>query len=157
MGFVVKKVLISVRLFATEKYAKTSIKCLKITLSLSEKSKKLNNKKLLTCCILSFSNFKLLFSSSDTLNLWIIFFARRSKGVISNSSIYYCHFFVLFLSTELQLFFMHNKYILRFLLTFDLVSFFLFALNNPLQVHQSFVFYERKKCMRRKQLNDTMS
>ena len=140
MVFIVKKVVISVRLFATEKYAKASIRCLEITLSLSEKSKKLNNKKLLTCCILSFSNFKLLFSSSDTLNLWIIFFARRPKGVISNSSIYYCHFFVLFLSTELQPFFMHNKCVLIFLLTFDLVSFFPLCLKRRLQIHQSFLF-----------------
>ena len=34
-------------LFAIEKYAKTSIWCLELTLSLKEISKKLNNKKLL--------------------------------------------------------------------------------------------------------------
>ena len=108
MGFIVKKVVTSVSLFATEKYAITSIRCLEITLSLSEKSKKLNNKILSTCSILSFSSFKLLFSTSDTLNLWITFFAWHPKGIISSSSIYYCHFFVLFLSTEPQHFFMHN-------------------------------------------------
>ena len=34
MGFIVKKVVVTVKLFAIEKYAKTSIRCLEITLSL---------------------------------------------------------------------------------------------------------------------------
>ena len=34
MGFIVKKVVVSVRLSIIEKYAKTSARCLEITLSL---------------------------------------------------------------------------------------------------------------------------
>ena len=138
MGFIFKKVVVSVRLFAIEKYAGTSIRCLEITLSLKEKSKKLN-KKLLTCSILSFSDFKLL-SLFNHATLQFTFFARRPKGLRQTSSIYYCHFFVLFLSTELQPFFMHNKCVLIFLLTFDLVSFFPLCLKRRLQIHQSFLF-----------------
>ena len=48
------------------------------------------------------------------------FFLKRPKGVVSSSSVYFYHFFVL-LSTELQPFFKHNQYVLIFLLTFDLV------------------------------------
>ena len=72
-------------------------------------------------------------------------------------SIYYCHFFVIFSSTELQPFFMHNKYILIFLLAFDVVSFFPLYLNASLQRHKNFLFYERKKYIRQKRLNNIMS
>ena len=47
--------------------------------------------------------------------------------------------------------FIHNtKNFLIILLTFDLVSFFPFVLNAPLQGHKSFLFYKRKKCIRQK-------
>ena len=52
---------------------------------------------------------------------------------------------------------MHNKYILIFLLALVLVSFFLFVLNASLQRHKSFLLYKRKKCIRQKQLNDTVT
>ena len=50
---------------------------------------------------------------------------------------------------------MYNKYVLIFLLAFDLVSFFSLYLNAPLQRHKNFLFYKRKKYVRQKQVNET--
>ena len=42
-------------------------------------------------------------------------------------------------------FFMHNRYILIFLLTFDLISFLLFCLKRSVAESKGFLLYERKK------------
>ena len=55
-----------------------------------------------------------------------------------------CHFFVIFSSTEHKPFFMHNKYLLKFLLAFDLVSFFLLCLKCSVAETQVFCFLEGK-------------
>ena len=55
-----------------------------------------------------------------------------------------CHFSALFSSTEHKPFFMHNKYLLKFLLAFDLVSFFLLCLKCSVAETQVFCFLEGK-------------
>ena len=50
---------------------------------------------------------------------------------------------------------MYNKYILIFLLVFDLVLFFPLYFKVPLQRHKNFLFYKRKIYIRQKQLNET--
>ena len=151
MGFIVKKVALSFMLFVIETQA--SVRCLEIILSLKEKSTKLNNKKLLTCSILSFSTFKLLLffhQAKHWTTFGPLFFARRPKGVISSSSIYYYHFFVIFSSTEFQPFFMHNKYVLIFLLAFDLVSFFPLCLKRSVADTSKFSVLQKKKTSKAK-------
>ena len=66
------------------------------------------------------------------------------------ASIYYCHFFVVFSSTEitplfmheLTPFFMYNKYVLTF--NTDLVSFFPPCLKHSVAETKTFLFPERK-------------
>ena len=151
MGFIVKKVAVSFRLFVIETQA--SVRCLEIIPSLEEKSTKLNNKKLLTCSILSFSTFKLLLffhRAKHWTTFGPLFFAKRPKGVISSSSIYYYHFFVIFSSTEFQPFFMHNKYVLIFLLAFNLVSFFPLYLKRSVADTSKFSVLQKKKMYKTK-------
>ena len=62
-----------------------------------------------------------------------------------------CYIFINWSNTffpvhELTLYFMHNKCVLIFVLTLDLVSFFLFVLNTLLHRNKSFLFHKRKKC-----------
>ena len=57
----------------------------------------------------------------------------------------YCHFFVLFLSTELQPFFMHNKWVLIFLLISDLVSVFPLCLKHSVADTSKFSVLRKEK------------
>ena len=117
-----------------ECYRNNSVRCLEITLCLWEKSTKLNNKKLLIYSILPFRNFKLffVFSLSDTLKFSV------SSWFLPGASKVYCQapqfiIVVSLLSSHLlnsQLLLRHNKYVLIFLLAFDLASFFLPCLKS---------------------------
>ena len=102
---------------------------------------------------MSFSTFKLHFffhQAKHWTTFGPLFFARRPKGVISSSSIYYYHFFVIFSSTEFQPFFMHNKYVLIFLLAFDLVSFFSLCLKRSVADISKFSVLQKKKMSKAK-------
>ena len=68
-----------------------------------------------------------------------VVFTRRPE-----SYIYDCNFFVTFSSTKLASFFMHNKYVLIFLLTFIWFRFSPFVLNTPLQRQKFYVLWKEK-------------
>ena len=102
---------------------------------------------------MSFSTFKLLLffhRAKHWTTFGPLFFAKRPKGVISSSSIYYYHFFVIFSSTEFQPFFMHNKYVLIFLLAFNLVSFFPLYLKRSVADTSKFSVLQKKKMYKTK-------
>ena len=155
MGFIVKKVLVSIRLFVIEKYAKTRIRCLEITLLLKEKSKKLNNKKLLTCIILSFSNFKLLlFLHQATLlmkkQIMDHFFCQTSQRCDIKLLNLLLSFLCSLLINWTPTFFMHDKCVLIFLLTFDLVSFFPLCLKRSIADTSKFSVLRKEKMYKTK-------
>ena len=66
-------------------------------------------------------------------------------------------FLVIFSSTKLTPFLIYNKKVAIILLTFDLLSFFPLYFLRSIAEAKSFLFHERKKCIRWKQLNDTTS
>ena len=96
---------------------------------------------------MSFSKLPFVFSTSDTLKFWVTLLIFTSRP---NFLVYYCHFFVIFSSTELRSFFMHSKYVLIFLLVLDLVSCFPLCLKRSVAVTQKFSVLWKEKMHRTK-------
>ena len=83
-------------------------------------------------------------------------FVAYTRGHFCFFCHFYYHFFVIFSSTELTPFLMHNRYAHIFILTFDLVSFFPLSLNGSLRRHKSFVL-RKEKMHKTKTTEDSVS
>ena len=96
-------------------------------------------------CLSAILNCFSFFYQATLLGYFIVYI-RSPKGVIWSFSIYCCHFFVIFSSIELTPFLMNSKYVLIFILAFDLALFFsLFVLM--LRYRDIKVSFLRKKKM----------
>ena len=91
-----------------------------------------------------------VFSSSNTLNFWVTLFSQTfQRCSIKLLNLLLLHLYSVLINWTLT-FFMHNKYVLIFLLKFHLISFFPLCLKHRLQIHQSFLFWEGKKMYKTK-------